>query len=202
MFLVNPCLFRQRPLKLVVGGRSSLAKSTGWQWKIPLKQRRTAQNIKDDRRNSSEPLGLTGDNLLGLAMACSLRDSQQGFRGLQPHLTQRTSYPLPSSGRPFGHREAPLLIKQLPKSNTAALCLQTASVVPVRCLRLSKSSTTTLCLQVLCFVQLSTALPLSKSTRSSLSLQAAIPIFRFALLATFKEYHNRSLFASALLCLA
>jgi hypothetical protein len=34
----------------------------------------------------------------------------QGCAACVSHLTQRTSFPLPSSGRPHGHREAPLLI--------------------------------------------------------------------------------------------
>jgi hypothetical protein len=60
---------------------------------------RAAQISKSDQRKAPEPVWLTGDNLLGPAMACSLRVSLQGFRGELPHLTQRTSFPLPSTGQ-------------------------------------------------------------------------------------------------------
>ena len=116
-------------------------------------KRRTAQNIKDDRQTLPEPLGLTGDNLLGRAMACSLWDSLQRLRGYSPHLIQRTSsitwLPNSLSGQatwpPGGCTSA---LPQLSKSSTNTLRLQAAPVVPVTT-ALSKSSTTTLCLQVL-----------------------------------------------------
>ena len=44
---------------------------------------RAAQNFKQ-RPALLEPLRLARDELSGHAMACSLKDSQQGFRGLQP----------------------------------------------------------------------------------------------------------------------
>ncbi len=59
--------------------------------KISIQGRRTAQNIKHRPDKSPEPLGPTGEYLLGHAMACSLRDSLQGLQGHLPHLTQRTS---------------------------------------------------------------------------------------------------------------
>ena len=69
-----------------------------------------------------EPLGLAGDFLPGHAMACSLRDSLQGFRvhlRASPDPTnQLPSFPLPSSGqatRPPGGSTAHL---QLSKSST------------------------------------------------------------------------------------
>jgi hypothetical protein len=66
-------------------------------------RRRAAQNIKDRPAQSAcatkarERIYLSGH-----AMACSLRDSLQGSgtRRSPPHLTLRTSFPLPSSGRP------------------------------------------------------------------------------------------------------
>ena len=53
--------------------------------------------------------------------------SLQGFQGLLPHLTQRTSittcFPLPSTGRPIGHREAILLIcNYLRVAHTTPVC--------------------------------------------------------------------------------
>jgi hypothetical protein len=60
---------------------------------------RAAQISKSNQRTAPEPVWLTGDVLLGPAMACSLRVSLQGFRGKLPHLTQRTSFPLPSTGQ-------------------------------------------------------------------------------------------------------
>jgi hypothetical protein len=62
------------------------------------------------RPASLEPLEARGGLPPGLAMACSLKDSQQGSRGFnRPHPTLRTSFPLPIPGRPNGHREAPSL---------------------------------------------------------------------------------------------
>ena len=43
-----------------------------------IAQRKISNN---DQTNVPEPLGFAGDKLLGLAMACSLWDSLQGFRG-------------------------------------------------------------------------------------------------------------------------
>jgi len=40
------------------------------------------------------------------------------------HQTQRTSYPLPSSGRPFGHREAPLLISNFSRVSNSLLTVK------------------------------------------------------------------------------
>ena len=65
---------------------------------------------------------LAGDKLPGHAMACSLWDSLQGFNGAHraqlvrpyepashfPHI-QDSKVPYLRSGRPTGHREAPLL---------------------------------------------------------------------------------------------
>jgi hypothetical protein len=60
-------------------------------------------------QNTLEPLGFAGDQLLGRTKACSLRDSLQGF-GVRLALlirpNERTSFPLPSTGRLYSHREA------------------------------------------------------------------------------------------------
>lgn len=102
---------------------------------IPFRLR-TAQNIKQ-RPASLEPLGLTGrKSFLGLAMACSLRDSLQGLRAcISLHLTLRTSFPLPSSGRPNGHREAPSLICNFQRVAHATLYCNSRLILrsPSRC---------------------------------------------------------------------
>jgi hypothetical protein len=77
-------LIRPRPLQHAVGGTSRLKTSACEfrpvrpELRVPLKSvaQRKISNI-----NPTEPLGLTGVFLLGHAMACSLRDSLQGFRG-------------------------------------------------------------------------------------------------------------------------
>jgi hypothetical protein len=121
---------RLRPHKLVVGGCSSIAITSCRKRKFRSETSHCAQNLsKNGQQSSLEPLGLTGDNLLGRAMACSLRDSQQGLKGYASlHLAQQTCFPLPSSGRPHGHREAPLLNLQLPKSSTRHPLLQTLRI--------------------------------------------------------------------------
>jgi len=60
---------------------------------------------------------------------CSLRDSLQGLgmRLTQPRPTLRTGFPLPTRGRPHGHREAPLLHLQLFKSSTRHSYVQLAN---------------------------------------------------------------------------
>src|SRR5208283_2683117 len=105
-----------RPPKPVVGGYSSNANLV-WPTEEPPVRRIAQRKLsKSDQTKSPEPLGLAGVRLLGHAMACSLRDSLQGLRGCTTtHVTptQRTSFPLPSTGRPNGHREAPLLLTAL-----------------------------------------------------------------------------------------
>ena len=84
---------------------------------------RTAQNIKHHpAQNAPEPLAAHRSFLLGFAMTCSLRESLQGYQGLLPQLTQRTSittcFPLPSTGqahRPPGGSTSNL---QLSESST------------------------------------------------------------------------------------
>jgi hypothetical protein len=90
---------------------------------------RTAQNIKHlPAQNAHEPLAAHRSFLLGFAIACSLRESLQGYQGLLPHLTQRTSittcFPLPSTGqahRPPGGSTSNL---QLCKSSIRYPCMQ------------------------------------------------------------------------------
>ena len=81
----------------------------------------------NDQQTAPEPLVAHRSFLLGLAIACSLWDSLQRFRGLPPHLIQRTSittcFPLPSLGRPSGHREAlPLLCNFSRVSQSTFIC--------------------------------------------------------------------------------
>jgi len=105
-------LYIPKPSKLVVGGRSRNAVSSKRSARKPVRISYFAQRkISNSDQQLPEPLGLARDQLSGHAMACSLRDSLQGLRDRAfLHLTLRTSFPLPSSGRPHGHREAPSLI--------------------------------------------------------------------------------------------
>jgi len=127
-----------RPLQHAVGGMSSLAADRlSGRINSCSQGSRCAKYQTPTGDNAPEPLGLTGELLLGYAMACSLWDSLQGYWGLLPHPTQRTSittrFPLPSWGRPFGHREAFTSHLQLSKSSTGHPSLQAASVCcPVR----------------------------------------------------------------------
>jgi hypothetical protein len=78
----------------------------------PIRKSRTAQNIKEQPANCAPAYKarrrLTPGSCNGLFSA----GFPTGVQGLLPHLTQRTSlisFPLPSWGRPQGHREALLL---------------------------------------------------------------------------------------------
>jgi hypothetical protein len=80
-----------RPISLLAVG-SSLRISTGREGKIPFRgaaQRKISKS--DQQKHTRAARARRRYQLLGLAMACSLRDSLQGFQGLSPHLTQRTS---------------------------------------------------------------------------------------------------------------
>jgi hypothetical protein len=89
------------------------------------------RKISNSDQKLPEPLGLARDQLSGLAMACSLRDSLQGFRDLAfLHLTLRTSFPLPSTGRPHGHREAPSLICNFQRLAHATLVCNSRLTLP------------------------------------------------------------------------
>ena len=68
---------------------------------------------------------------------CSLRDSLQGSRERSslPRPTLRTGFPLPTRGRPQGHREAPLLICNF--SRVAQATLQCKSRIGIN-LRLNR----------------------------------------------------------------
>ena len=73
--------------------------------KVPLNLSRSAKYQRSTGKTSPEPLGLTGDQLLGRAMACSLRDSQQGFRGAfpPPHDGFLPTSPDPANQLPTSH---------------------------------------------------------------------------------------------------
>jgi len=75
----------------------------------PYKSYAQRKISKIDQRNRPSLWGSRELNSRVLQWFCSLWDSLQGLRGRLPYLTQRTSSPLPFSGRPHGHREAPLL---------------------------------------------------------------------------------------------
>jgi hypothetical protein len=73
---------RLGPLKLDVGGYSlDREVSTGREGEVPFRGVAQRKISKSDQQKMPEPIRLAGDNLPGLAMACSLRDSLQGFRG-------------------------------------------------------------------------------------------------------------------------
>ena len=75
-----------------------------------IRTSRYANLLKNDQRTKRlSHLGSREINLSGLTMACSLWDSLQGLLGIT-HQTLRTSFPLPSSGRLYSHRKAPLLL--------------------------------------------------------------------------------------------
>jgi len=135
-FSCSSCTFLGRP-RLVVGGRSRNAVSPKRSARKPVRISYFAQRkISNSDQYLPEPLGLARDQLSGHAMACSLRDSLQGLRDLAfLHLTRRTSFPLPSSGRPHGHREAPSLICNFLRVAQATLpCnLRFTCVNPPRC---------------------------------------------------------------------
>jgi hypothetical protein len=74
--------FASRPLKLTVGGMFLACESQpACRMNVPLRGVALRKISKSDQQTTLEPLGLTGDTLLGLAMACSLMVSLQGFRG-------------------------------------------------------------------------------------------------------------------------
>ena len=74
--------FRPRPLKLVVGGSfPSCEIRPAERRDVPFRGVAQRKISKSDQKNAPEPLRLAGDELLGRAMACSLWDSLQGFRG-------------------------------------------------------------------------------------------------------------------------
>jgi hypothetical protein len=54
--------------------------STVREEKAPFRDVAQRKISKSDQQKTPEPLGLAGVELPGLAMACSLRDSLQGFR--------------------------------------------------------------------------------------------------------------------------
>ena len=75
---------------------------------------RRAKYQRSTSARAPEPLGLTGDQLPGHAMDCSLWDPLQGFRGFRltwpNELVPFHRFPLPSLGAGHsGHREALLL---------------------------------------------------------------------------------------------
>jgi hypothetical protein len=117
-----------KAVQLTVGGLSSLANSDLPDTeKFPLKSLALRKISNIDQQTTPEPLVAHRSFLLGLAIACSLWDSLQRFRGLPPHLIQRTSittcFPLPSLGRPSGHREAlPLLCNFSRVSQSTFIC--------------------------------------------------------------------------------
>ena len=106
--------FRPRPLKHDVGGKvPRLRFSIGRKGESPIQKRRTAQNVKErpakthpSRKGSRE----LNSRVLQWLVLCGIPYRGSGVRLGAPHPAQRTSFPLPSSGRPNGHREAPLLI--------------------------------------------------------------------------------------------
>ena len=111
--------------------RSNPARTT------PVQKPRTAQNIKQQpAQTAPEPLRLTEvspitqEVLLGIAIACSLRESLQGYQGLLPHLTQRTSittcFPLPSMGQAHRPPGGSITNLQLFKSSTHHSRMQAA----------------------------------------------------------------------------
>jgi hypothetical protein len=75
-------IFAPRPLKLDVGGRFlGCDLRPAGKGAIPFRNVAQRKISKSDQQNAPEPMGLAGAELPGLAMACSLWDSLQGFRG-------------------------------------------------------------------------------------------------------------------------
>jgi len=103
--------------------------------RLTHKWARTAQNSQRTPAIMLAPLGrakgfpfrvMQSMVLFGLSSA----GFPTGGSGSRPNAftcTQRTSFPLPSTGRPYGHREAPLLLMQLFESNTRYSGLQAAT---------------------------------------------------------------------------
>ena len=95
--------FVSGPLKLAVGGLSPTANSIETEAE-PNTERLTSEASHCAKYQTTTSIAQAtracGILLPGLAMACSLRDSLQGYRVfLLPHLTLRTSFPLPSYGQ-------------------------------------------------------------------------------------------------------
>ena len=105
---------RPRPLKHDVGGKvPRLRFSIGRKGKSPIQKRRTAQNVKERpaKMHPSQQGSRESDSrVLQWLVLCGIPYRGSGVRLGAPHPAQRTSFPLPSWGRPHGHREAPLLI--------------------------------------------------------------------------------------------
>ena len=110
--------FLREPFKVIkvpVAGQGKNRPEPLWITRLALRKK-----SKSGQQKSLEPIGLAGDQLPGHAMACSLWDSLQGFNGahraqlVRPyepasHFPNRSKITDLRSGRPHGHREAPLL---------------------------------------------------------------------------------------------
>jgi hypothetical protein len=96
-------------------------------------QSRTAQNIKDRPAQRARATKAHGGFLPGSCNGLFSVGFPTGARDDIPPLpTLRTSFPLPPTGRPIGHRKAPLLFHQLFKSTTVLSILQAARVLIFR----------------------------------------------------------------------
>jgi hypothetical protein len=96
----------------------------------------TAQNLKDQpAQQMPEPILAHGNKIPG---SCNGLFSEgfptEGPGGKLTHPTLRTSFPLPTQGRPNGHREAPLLISNFPRVAQHLLACKSLSIclVPFR----------------------------------------------------------------------
>ena len=89
---------RLRPLKLVVGGQVPRCEFRPTEkGKVTFKSVAQRKISKSGQQNAPEPIGLAGVQLLGRAMACSLRDSLQGFRGTRLRTSPDPTNQLPTS---------------------------------------------------------------------------------------------------------
>ena len=99
-----------RPLKLVVGGRSPRANFDRPRRENPIQNVALRKISKSDQQTAPEPLGLTGDKsswVLQCLVLCGVPYSGSGATASpDPTNSITTCFPLPSSGRPIGHREA------------------------------------------------------------------------------------------------
>ena len=101
---------------------------------VPLKVVALRKISKSDQQTTLEPLGLTGDKSPGSCNGLFSEGFPTGVQGLLPHLTQRTIFPLPSSGRlkatgrihcsncNFQRVTQPLFIRKPRPSSGCAVC--------------------------------------------------------------------------------
>ena len=91
--------FASRPLNSLLAGVPRLRSQPAHRMNVPLRVVALRKISKSDQQTTPEPLGLTGDKSPGSCNGLFSEGFPTGVQGLLPHLTQRTIFPLPSSGR-------------------------------------------------------------------------------------------------------